>query len=127
MTNSRASIERLMSIHRVAIKLEVTSVGGGMGTVRDYAAVAGKSSVPCRCVPQDWTDSEEAGVRGHRQPWVVRFPSSPGTLTEKNVLVFVDGSGATHELQVKRVLNPHDLDYFWRANCLEVADAPVQP
>lgn len=125
--SSRESIVRLMSIHRVAIKRETVTTGSSMGPIRSYATVTGKSSVPCRCVAGGWQPTEEAGVRGHREPWTVRFPDYPGALDERNVLVFRDSKGASHNLQVQRVINPHDLEYFWRVNCLELADVPVRP
>jgi len=110
------SLKSLTSIHTVDVYVESVTRGKAGGATRDFGDTPVTSGVLCRVKKLSVTEMKDLKVLEVNATWRVYFHSNP-SLTQKNMLLFVDDAGATHRLYVKTVTNPHQMQRFWKVDC----------
>lgn len=113
------SLETLCSIHTVTVQIGTVTAGAAGGQIRSFANV--RTGAKCRCRPMSQTEVDELAKRGQRVNWRVYFSTNPN-LTNKHRLKYADELGVEHLLYVQTTNNPHEMDRFWKVDCLESKD-----
>ena len=117
------SLKSMTSFHTVTIQLvsESVATGGALGMI-DAAPTTVRSDVECTAKELTTEQVEDLGKRGIEADWRVYFHANQN-LDERNRIIFVDSSGVTHTLKVKKTVNLFQFDRFWKVDCQEDRDA----
>lgn len=115
------SIKSLCSIHEVTIQVATTSAGAAGGARRTWANQ--RTKVKCRVNLRSPSEAMPLNQPAQHSGPRVYFYFDPELETAKNRIVFTDKAGVVHTLDVKAVNNPHEMDRFWKVDCVENRDA----
>lgn len=113
------SLKSLTSIHTVDYEVESVSDGASLGAVRSWSSSA--TSVACRVCPLSADRVVALAKDGMRLTHYIYHSSDPN-VDERYRALFTDFGSVQHVLYVRAVINPDEVDRFWRVECEERRD-----